>query len=302
MIQVLLSAYNGERYLESQLDSVLAQDVVGLSVLVRDDGSTDNTPVLLERYAAKHSSIQLLRGENIGFARSFMHLLERSSAEARYVAFCDQDDVWQPGKLSRAIDVLRTHPEQNPTLYCSRLTVVDERLSRLGSSRIPRRGLSFQNALVENGIAGCTMLMNRSARGILLRAMPDTLVAHDWWVYLIVSAFGTVCFDPEPRILYRQHGSNVFGLRLGSMQRLLYKIRRYRRIGRFQPVVRQAEELDRLYGSSLPESARGVLRRFVHGCRKRPFGRFCYACSGEIYRQSALDNLVLKALITLKRL
>src|SRR5215469_2768853 len=117
MIQVLLSAYNGERYLEPQLDSVLAQDVAGLSVLVRDDGSTDSTPMLLERYAAQHSSIRLLRGENFGFARSFMHLLERSSATARYVAFCDQDDVWQPGKLSRAIAVLRTHPEEIPTLY-----------------------------------------------------------------------------------------------------------------------------------------------------------------------------------------
>jgi len=302
MIQVLLSTYNGERYLGAQLDSVLAQDVSGLSVLVRDDGSRDNTVALLERYAAKHSSIQLLRGENIGFAHSFMRLLEGSSAAAQYIAFCDQDDVWLPGKLSRGIDALRRSAESLPALYCSRLAVVDERLSRLGFSRIPRRGLSFQNALVENGIAGCTMLLNQSARQVLLRAMPETLIAHDWWVYLIVSAFGTVSYDPEVRILYRQHGSNVFGLRLGSVRRSLYKIRRYRRIGRFQPVVTQAEELDRLYGSSLPETSRGVLQRFVRGCRRKPFGRLRYACSGEVYRQSATDNLVLKALITFHRL
>ena len=302
MIQVLLSTYNGARYLRPLLDSLLAQDVPDLSVLVRDDGSDDDTATILDTYAASHPAVRVLRGENIGFARSFMRLVEMSSPAAEYVAFCDQDDVWLPGKLSRAVDGLSDCPPEIPALYCSRLTVVDARLDPLGWSRIPRRGLSFGNAVVENCIAGCTMLMNQAARRILLRAIPVNLVAHDWWTYLIISAFGRVCFDPESRVLYRQHASNVVGIRLGSIRRLHFKIRRYLRIGANQPVVRQAEELNRLYGPSLPDEHRRVVGRFLGSSRKRFWGRFRYACFSDVYRQSAFDNLVLKALISLNRL
>ncbi len=302
MIQVLLSTYNGARYLRPLLDSVLAQDVPGLSVLVRDDGSVDETVALLDACAATHPAVRVLRGENIGFARSFMRLLEVSSSAAQYVAFCDQDDVWQPGKLARAVNGLSHCPPDVPALYCSLLTVVDESLNPLGWSPIPKKELSFRNALVENRIAGCTMLMNQAVRRILLRAIPENLVAHDWWTYLIVSAFGTVCFDRESRVLYRQHASNVVGIRLGSIRRLYFKIRRYWRIGAAQPVVRQAEELNRLYGPSLSDEHRRILGRFLGGSRKWFWGRVRYACFCDVYRQSAFDTLVLKALISLNRL
>jgi len=302
MIQVLLSTYNGARYLRPLLDSVLAQDVPGVSVLVRDDGSDDDTATLLETYAATHPGVRVLRGENIGFALSFMRLLEVSSPAAQYVAFCDQDDIWQSEKLSRAVNGLSHCPQEVPALYCSRLTVVDQRLNPLGWSRIPKRELTFRNALVENCLAGCTMLMNQAARRILLRAIPKDLVAHDWWTYLIVSAFGTVCFDRESRVLYRQHASNVVGIRLGSIRRLHFKIRRYWRIGSAHPVVRQAEELNRLYGPSLSSEQRRILGRFLGGSGKQFWGRLRYACFSDVYRQSAFDNLVLKALISLNRL
>ena len=302
MIQVLLSTFNGARYLQPLLDSVLAQDVGGLSVLVRDDGSADETVALLDACAATHPGVRVLRGENIGFARSFMRLLEASSSAAQYIAFCDQDDVWQPGKLARAVNGLSHCPPEVPALYCSRLTVVDERLNPLGRSPIPKKELSFRNALVENRLAGCTMLMNQAARRILLRAIPENLVAHDWWTYLIVSAFGTVRFDRESRVLYRQHTSNVIGIRLGSVRRLHFKIRRYWRIGAAQPVVGQAEELNRLYGGSLSDEHRRILGRFLRSSRQRFWGRCRYACFCEVYRQSVFDNLVLKALISLKRL
>jgi len=302
MIQILLSTYNGARYLRPLLDSLLAQDVPGVSVLIRDDGSDDDTATLLGAYAASHPAVRVLRGENIGFARSFMRLLEASSPAAEYVAFCDQDDIWQSEKLSRAVHGLSHYPQEIPALYCSRLTVVDHRLNPLGWSRIPKRELSFRNALVESCIAGCTMLMNQAARRTLLRAIPENLVAHDWWTYLIVSAFGTVCFDRESRVLYRQHPSNVVGIRLGSIRRLLYKIRRFWRIGTEQPVVRQAEELNRLYGPFLSEEQRRILGRFLGASRKQFWGRLRYASFCEVYRQSAFDNLVLKALISLNRL
>jgi hypothetical protein len=134
------------------------------------------------------------------------------------------------------------------------------------------------------------MLMNQAARRILVRAIPENLVAHDWWTYLIVSAFGTVHFDRESRVLYRQHASNVVGMHLGAIRRLHFKIRRYWRIGMTHPVVRQAEEFNRLYGGVLSNDHRWILGRFLAGSRKRFWGRFRYACSCDVYRQSVFDT------------
>jgi hypothetical protein len=155
-------------------------------------------------------------GENIGFAQSFLQLLRLSSATAQYLACCDQDDVWRPDKLSRVARMLSRYPEKTPALYSSRLAVVDKHLKPLGWSRLPRKGLSFRNALVECPIAGCTMLMNRAARQVLIPTVPEQVWAHDWWIYLVVSALGTASFDPESRVLYRQHRSKVVGIRLSA--------------------------------------------------------------------------------------
>lgn len=302
MIQVLLSTYNGAKYLRPLLDSLLAQDAADLTILARDDGSSDDTATLLGDYAARHSGIEVVYGENVGFAESFLRLLELSSPDAKYIAFCDQDDVWQPDKMTRAIDILSRCGQDLPALYGSRVVVVDEDLRVLGRSRILKKPLSFRNALVEGPIRGCTMVMNQAARRVLLGGIPKNIHAHDCWVYVVISAFGAVCFDDQSRILYRQHPSTVTGFRLEWTRNLGLKIRRFCRIGARQVLVRQAEEFQRLYGSCLSEEYRSTVERFLAGSRKSFWGRLRYACTSEVYRQSAFDHLVLKALISLKRL
>jgi glycosyltransferase involved in cell wall biosynthesis len=301
-VQILLSTHNGAAYLQPLMQSLLAQDYAQLAILVRDDGSSDDTIPLLQDYAGIHPHITVVYGANIGFAQSFLRLLELSSPTADYIAFCDQDDVWQPDKVSRAVQVLKQCRHDIPALYSSRLAVVDQDLNPLGWSRILTKTLAFQNALVECPIAGCTMLINQAARRVLLRAIPQNINAHDWWTYLVVSAFGMAYFDKEARVLYRQHASNVIGIRLGSIKRLRFKMRRFWRIGKLQLVMRQAEEFHRLYGAALPSDERRALERFLGSRRKRFVGRLGYACSCEVYRQSVFDNLVLKALISLNRL
>ena len=115
-VQVLLSTYNGQKYLKELMDSVLNQDFPNLEILVRDDGSTDKTLHILEKYSGL-KNVQILQGKNIGVVRSFFALLEASPPDAEYIAFCDQDDVWKEDKVSRAVGILEKHGDNTPIMY-----------------------------------------------------------------------------------------------------------------------------------------------------------------------------------------
>ena len=268
------------------LDSLLAQDHGSVEILVRDDGSTDGTIEIL-----RSRGLEAERGEHLGFVRSFAALLAR--ADADYVAFCDQDDVWLPDKLSRA--VARLAGASGPALYCGRLAVVDERLEPVALSPLPRRGLSFANALVESQAAGCTIVLNRAGRA-LLREFPAEVVSHDWWTYLVVSAFGEPLFDEQPAILFRKHSGQAFGIGVGAAGTWRAKLAQARRPGALEQVRAFARE----YGDRLGEEERRVLERFL-GAQDRFGSRLSYAVRPDVYRQSTRDQWLLRAKLVLGR-
>ena len=300
-VQILLSTYNGARYLKPLMESLLAQDFPDVEILVRDDGSSDSTTDLLRAYATTRATVKVIPGIHLGFIRSFFTLLKLASPTADYLALCDQDDVWREDKVSRAVAFLRRCPSEIPALYCSRLAVVDEDLQPLKYSDLPRRGLSFRNALVENQVTGCTSLLNEATRRLLTR-VPSACISHDWWMYLVVSAFGTVVYDEEPRILYRRHASNIFGVPAGKrIDRWKSKLRQFIKDGKDKRIMKQAEEFRRIYGAALPDEHRTVIERFLES-RKRVRVRLRHALSCDVYRQSPRDHYLLKVRIALDRL
>jgi glycosyltransferase involved in cell wall biosynthesis len=292
--QILLSAYNGAPFLEPLLESLLGQHHPPASILVRDDGSTDSTVSILERYGHRAPLVHY-RGPHVGAAASFLDLLERADPAYDSFAFCDQDDVWLPGKLSRAVDRLGAQPVGAPALYCGRRIVVDAALAPLTLTPLLRRRPSFENALVENIAAGCTVVLNRAGRRVLTEAVPNQLVAHDWWAYLVVSAFGTVLYDEEPQVLYRQHRANVVGAD--------HDLSVARRLRRFQQnrgrILNQALEFHRLFGARLDACRAHVLERFLE--RRRSLGAaLAYALRPDVFRQAPLDHWVMRALFALR--
>ena len=267
---VLLSTYNGERYLREQIDSVLNQRGVDVKLLVRDDGSTDATTNILNEYQEK-GRLTWFGGDNLGPAHSFMHLLLHANeklclsetADCMY-AFCDQDDVWDEDKLSAAISLMGTR-KNNAVFYASQIRAVDQCLQPLPTP-VLSPFMSVGESLVYSFITGCTVVMNAKMRCmVLLKKMPPTGVLHDYWCYLVAQAVGaTVVFDVTPHISYRQHGHNVVGMVDTSIEQ--WK-RRFVRFFSGSADIRSktAAYLLREYAEWMPIEVKQIVQLFTEG-------------------------------------
>lgn len=223
-VVVLMSTYNGSEFLVEQLESLCAQEGVFVDIIVRDDGSLDGTKNILTDWQSR-GLLKWYTGENMGPAASFMDLLY-NSPEADYYAFCDQDDVWFPDKLCRAIKQLR---ERNDflSLYFSAQTLIDIDKNIIGYNN-PQRLFTFGESLLRNPAAGCTMVLNKGLRDLMIRERPSYVYMHDMWVYMVCLAVGgSVVYDSRPSMFYRQHPNNVLGYRRGFFQKLYRRFRMF---------------------------------------------------------------------------
>lgn len=230
-VAILLSTYNGERFLPEQLDSLLAQTHRDWVLFWRDDGSSDRTADLLRAFATgpgQGRAVEVGVARRLGPTHSFLSVLGAAVAGGfGGFAFADQDDVWLPDKLARGAGALAAAPACTPALYCARQVFVDESLTRIGVSCRLRRAPGFPAALTQNIATGCTLMMNRAAASLVSRSQPPAGSHHDWWSYLLVSAAGgTVLADEEPAVLYRQHGGNLVGAPPSMPRRALAAMRR----------------------------------------------------------------------------
>lgn len=215
-VTVLLGQMNGARFLEAQLSSIAAQTGCRPRLIVSDDGSADHGPMLVRAFSARHPEVEVttLAGPQRGFAQNFLHLLRAAGPDVPYVALCDQDDYWLPGRLARALRRIEQVPADIPALYGSRTLICNADLTPRTPSGLHARPPSFRNALVQSIAGGNTMVLNRAALDLVQAASTEAteIVAHDWWIYQIVAgAGGRVIYDPEPGVLYRQHDHNIVG-------------------------------------------------------------------------------------------
>ena len=223
-VAILLSTFNGERFLGEQLHSYIAQTHNNWQLYWRDDGSTDDSADLVAAFAngpADGRCICLPKDGQLYPTASFLTLLRVAvRGDASFFAFSDQDDVWLPEKLAHAVAALGDVTDGRPALYfCSR-TLVDSALRPIAQVRALRRAPGFPAALTQNVIPGCCMVLNRAAAELIDAAdAPDT-TWHDWWCYIVVSAGeGQVISGDPPDILYRQHQGNLVGEARGFWRR-----------------------------------------------------------------------------------
>lgn len=298
-VRVILSSFNGARYLPEQLDSLLAQTYSNIQIQVRDDGSSDKTRDILETYAEQHTNITVTFEERRGIVNSFFDLLSSANETGQYFAFCDQDDVWYPDKIERAVSRLSAVEPGKPALYCSRLEYVDQALQHLKYSRLPARRLSFASALVENMATGCTVVVNQAARELIVRSLPGRCIMHDWWCYLVVAAFGVVIYDESPSMKYRLHAGNDTGAAVSLSEDFARRVRRFlsNRHEAFR-VHAQAQEFATLYSDRLAAEKQQLLEKFL-ASKRSPIARIRYALKPGVYRQARLDDMIFRVLIVL---
>jgi glycosyltransferase involved in cell wall biosynthesis len=303
-VAVLLCSYNGQHFIAEQLESIAAQSHHNWKVWVSDDGSSDGTVELLAAYGEKwgRQRIEVVRGPGRGFAANFLSLACRSEIAADYYAYSDQDDVWEPEKLRRALSSLRPCDREHPALYCARTRLVDEKGTPTGFSPLFSQAPDFRNALVQNIGGGNTMVFNDAARALLLRAGSDLrVVAHDWWTYLAVTAAGgSVVYDPVPTLLYRQHGSNLIGSNRGLAARTL----RVRQLFRGQLrgwIDANLSALNRIV-ECVPTHHRTILQHFSRARDGRLCTRLCALRLSGVFRQTLLGNVGLVIAAVFKKL
>ncbi|MBO4329517.1 MAG: glycosyltransferase [Rhodocyclaceae bacterium] len=214
-VAILLCSFQGERWLPEQLESLRAQTHGDWTLTVSDDGSTDATAQIVRDFAARvPQPVRLTQGPQRGHAANFLALTASlaHAAPAPYYAWCDQDDVWYPDHLARALDALRAQDAARPALYCSRTRWVSEDGQTMGLSPDWQRPAGFRHALAQCLAGGNTMVFNEAARQLLLRTGAAEVSSHDWWLYLLVTGCGgQLVFDRTPGLDYRQHPHNLMG-------------------------------------------------------------------------------------------
>ncbi len=271
MVSIVLSTYNGATYLSAQINSIIRQDFQDWILLIRDDGSSDETIAIINRYAGQcPGKIRLVcdEGGHLGVSGSFLYLLRYASGS--YIMFADQDDIWLQDKIRVSLEKMKTMEEKYgvkvPLLVHSDLKVVDSGLNVISGSfwqyqhLDPRESVVFSRLLMQNTVTGCTMFINDALRRKILTAEKGIIV-YDWWIALIAAAFGKIGYITYPTVLYRQHVSNAVGAKSWGWKYIADTVLSGR--GNMKQLIRNTQEqaavLLELYREELPEHISAVL-------------------------------------------
>ena len=311
-IDVLLSTYNGERFLTDQLDSIINQSEKNWRLLVRDDGSTDRSLDILSDYTQRNNRIMILpdSGEKLGVVESYICLLRASKAP--YFAFCDQDDYWLPNKIRLFTHLMESGVSDRPRLIYSDLKIADSGLSVISESFMKQQRFTHRPAsawksnLLQNSVVGCASVGNHLLRDLVISRAPTSwsdVVMHDWWTCMIASCFGVVDYLPAPTILYRQHSDNTLGAKNTNVTRYLRaltheqpfnKVRKY-----LDSVSQQATAFEDAYSDILSHEQKKALYLLQDLGKSKRIARFnkLLSCYKSDIRMKSIerDALVLFA-------
>ena len=225
-VAVLLSSYNGEKYINEQIQSIFRQKDVDVFLFVRDDGSTDGTISILDKLKEKYK-MKIYCEKNIGYAKSFWRLMNYAD-NFDYYCFCDQDDIWLEDKLSAAINKIEQEKSSNgePILYTSRVIAVNNNKEIISDNVFNTcRPLNVYESFQKSKFPGCVFVFNKSAKNILIK-YNGYMESHDWAAYCIISVFGKTIYDNNSFIYYRIHENNTIG-----KKNIFFEI--YNKINRF---------------------------------------------------------------------
>ncbi|MGV3011421.1 glycosyltransferase family 2 protein [Streptococcus thoraltensis] len=268
-VNILLSTYNGEKYLSEQIESIQAQTFKDWNLLIRDDGSKDNTTSIIREIAEEDDRIRFIndgQNENYGVIKSFYHLVKFEKAD--YYFFSDQDDVWLPEKLEITLQRGQKENPDKPLLVYTDLRVVNENLEILQESMIKAQSHHANTELVqeltENTVTGGTMMINKALADKW--QVYENLLMHDWYLALLAASLGKLVYIDQPTQLYRQHEANVLGARTEDKKLKLLRLGPKAIFTKYWQIIhdsqKQAMTIVELFGRDLTPRDRLLIEQF----------------------------------------
>jgi glycosyltransferase involved in cell wall biosynthesis len=303
-VAIILSTFEGARFLDGQLASLERQTHKNWFLLAADDHSTDESLAKLRKFQDKHGTdrVTIKTGPGRGFVANFLSLICQPDLRADYYAFSDQDDVWEANKLARALAWHSTVSSEIPAVYGSRTTLINPEGRKIGVSPLFRKPPTFCNALVQNIAGGNTMVLNEAARQLLIKAGGVVDVpSHDWWLYLLTTASGgLVHYDPYCSVRYRRHERNLVGWNIGVVAR----VQRAKMLieGRFKRWTDQNIEALDSFRPHMSAASRATFDAFCDARRQRLVARIRGVRRAGVYRQTVLGSIGLVVGIILNKI
>lgn len=298
-IVVLLSTYNGEKYLKEQIDSILNQKSFHqIDLMVRDDGSNDGTIEILKSYEEKYPErVQVNYKENIGYINSFFELI-RGAEGYDYYALSDQDDIWLEDKIETAVEVCESSAYNGPLLYGSSSFLVNDRLEIMGETQKNLKGITWDNLLIQNFFPGHTQVFN-DALCKILKAEVDCskIYVHDFWITYMAFLHGKAIFDNQSHTYYRQHGTNTVGFGKNSVEWIMERLKR---IGNSDN-KKIAAQINYFYDTCaqyMDAELKTKVEEFIQS-QSNVWKRIVYLFHMKLYRQKNFETILFKILYLL---
>ncbi|WP_161596830.1 glycosyltransferase family 2 protein [Chitinophaga vietnamensis] len=305
-VTVVMATYNGGKYITEQIESIINQTYSNWKLVIRDDGSTDDTVKIAKMYAERDRRISLLEDDrkNLGARDNFGALIKYVAGKCEYLMFSDQDDKWNSDKialtLQRMLEAEKTYGKDTPLLIHTDFTYVDDNLQPLTAKQHIAHLFSQQsdkilNKLVsQNFLWGCTMMANNKLVG-LIGPISKWGVNHDYWIAMVAAATGHIIFIPQPTLLYRQHQDNAsIGLKSGSLSHRVKRI-----LGGWKDVVATknkrillTEDLLAWAGNNMSANKKDFLEKFVKVARKGGISAVLFCSRNDVRRQGPIQTLL----------
>lgn len=294
-VAVLISTYNGEKYIKEQLDSILNQTYKNIEIVIRDDGSKDSTVKVIKEYQSKHQNIILKEEENVGFIQSFFKLLEL--ADADYYAYCDQDDFWFENKIELAVQELDKADNSKPNMVFGNSDYYNEKMEFLKKGE-EHKTYSFKNSLYECVAQGMTMTINKTTRDYILSNIPDKCLFHDWWTYMICTGLGEVFYNDQTVVKYRRFEKNATAEGQNFIKIFMWRIKKLISDNGFKDIRIQQLEFKKMYYDKLSKENQKILDIFIQE-KYNFFKAIRKAFYPKKLRRKIIDDLMIRVLFVL---
>lgn len=307
-IAVCLSVYNGSLYLQEQLISIENQscDLSQMILFIRDDGSSDESNTIIQSFTRRSPlKIMVLSDKtNLGVKKSFEFLMSKAiDLDAKYIMFCDQDDVWHKDKIEKSYRIMEQqesmYGKNTPILVHSNLTVVNSNLNVIAPSFWKYQYINpykdkLADLLLQNIVTGCTMMINR-VLAEKVRTIPAEAIMHDWWIAMVASAFGQITFINEPLIFYRQHGKNDTGAKKYGIKyianRFFIKLFTNRYSSQLDKYILQGDKFLKIYENDLDEKNKAILKSFQQFPNLTKFQRIIFLFEHNVWKNGLIRNI-----------